>query len=255
MNLTRFAPAEGGELSLGVRPDHAIRLSGLAIAYGGARLFDTLDFTAEGAGVTALLGPSGVGKSTLLRAIAGLTAPTTGTIETGGAISLMAQDDALLPWADAVANVTIGARLRGEKPDTARARKLLAGTGLDPDIGLPGTWSGGMKKRVALARLLYENRPIALLDEPFAALDALTRAHVHALAARLLEGRLALLVTHDPLEALALADRIVVLSGTPARITLDEEPPQRGHAALRDALDPTLRRLHTRILQALEAAQ
>lgn len=239
---------------MGARADLAIRLSGVAIAYGGGRLFDALDFTAEGAGLTAILGPSGVGKSTLLRTVAGLMSPVAGSAETGGATAMMAQDDALLPWAGAIANVTIGARLRGERPDTARARKLLAATGLDPSIGLPATWSGGMKKRVALARLLYEDRPIALLDEPFAALDALTRAHIHALAALLLEGRLALLVTHDPLEALALADRIVVLSGTPARITLDEEPPQRGHAALRDALDPALRRLHARILQALEAA-
>lgn len=239
---------------MGARAESAIHVSGLAISYGGAKLFDALDFAATGAGITAILGASGVGKSTLLRVIAGLAAPDAGIATTGGAVSLMAQDDALLPWADAIANVVIGSRLRGERPDTARARKLLTAAGLDSVPGLPATWSGGMRKRVALARLLYEDRPIALLDEPFAALDALTRASIHALAARLLEGRLALLVTHDPLEAIALADRIVVLAGGPARITLDEEPPQRPHAGRRDPLDPALRRLHARILTALEAA-
>ena len=231
-----------------------IRLSGLTLAYDGAPLFDGLDFAASGAGLTALLGASGVGKSTLLRAIAGLVPPASGTAHISGAASLMAQDDALLPWADAIANVTIGDRLRGQRPDLARARTLLKSVGLGDIAGRPDTWSGGMKKRVALARLLYEDRPVALLDEPFAALDALTRDTIHALAARLLEGRLALLVTHDPLEAIALADRIIVLAGTPARITLDEEPPTRPPAARRDPLDPALRRLHARILSSLGAA-
>lgn len=231
-----------------------MRLSGVGVRYRGAALFDGFDFAATGAGLTAVLGASGVGKSTLLRIAAGLAAPQTGRAETDAPVSLMAQDDALLPWADAAGNVAIGARLRGEAVDLARARKLLAAVGLAGLTGLPATWSGGMRKRVALARLLYEDRPIALLDEPFSALDALTRAGVHALAARLLEGRLALLVTHDPLEALALGDRIVVLAGAPARIALDETPPTRQHGALRDALDPALRRLHARILAALEPA-
>ncbi len=231
-----------------------IRLSELTLAYDGAALFDALNFTASGAGLTAVLGASGVGKSSLLRILAGLATPASGAAETTGAVSLMAQDDALLPWADATANITIGDRLRGQRPDAARARALLKATGLDALAGLPATWSGGMRKRVALARLLYEDRPIALLDEPFAALDALTRDTIHVLAARLLEGRLAILVTHDPLEALALADRIVVLAGSPARIALDEEPPTRPHAARRDPFDPALRRLHARILSALGAA-
>lgn len=231
----------------------SIRLSGVRIAYDGAALFEGFDFEASGAGLTALLGASGVGKSTLLRAVAGLVRPEGGAIATDSSVSLMAQDDALLPWADALANVTIGARLRGEQADRTRARALLKAVGL-PDIsGRPDSWSGGMKKRVALARLLYEDRPIALLDEPFAALDALTRHGVHSLAARLLEGRLTVLVTHDPLEAMALADRIVVLTGSPARVALDEEPPQRPHGATRDALDPALRRLHAHILAALQA--
>lgn len=239
---------------MGTHAPPAIRLSGLSLAYDGVLLFRDLDFETAGPGITVLLGPSGVGKSSLLRAIAGLTPTGSGTALVQGGISLMAQDDALLPWAGAAANVTIGARLRGERADPARAAALLKSVGLPAIEGPPDTWSGGMKKRVALARLLYEDRPIALLDEPFAALDALTRASIHALAARLLEGRTALLVTHDPLEALALADRIVVLSGSPARIALDETPPQRPYAALRDALDPAYRRLHARILAALEAA-
>lgn len=239
---------------MGAHAAPVIRLSALAIAYGGAPLFDALDLTVSGSGLTALLGPSGAGKSTLLRAIAGLVPADRGGVTVEGQVSLMAQDDALLPWADAAANVTVGSKLRGERTDTARARQLLKAVGLADIQGLPATWSGGMRKRVALARLLYEDRPVALLDEPFAALDALTRSGIHALAARLLEGRLAILVTHDPLEALALAARIVVLAGRPARLALDEAPPLRPHGLPRDALDPGLRRLHARILAALEGA-
>lgn len=237
---------------MGASAAGSIRLSGLSIAFGGAPLFDALDFHAGGPGLTAMLGASGVGKSTLLRIVAGLGRPAAGSVVTEGAVSLMAQDDALLPWADATANVTIGARLRGERPDPARARTLLEAVGLPGLAGRPDEWSGGMRKRVALARLLCEDRPIALLDEPFAALDALTRAQIHALTARLLGGRLGLLVTHDPLEALGLADRIVVLAGAPARIALDVTPPARPRGALRDALDPALRDLHARTLGALE---
>ena len=171
---------------------------------------------------TCLLGRSGVGKSTILRLILGL--------ETGGAfqgtyaatdggsleerISYMAQSDLLLPWLSVLENVCIGARLRGEDPDFRRANALLGHVGLTEYADKkPSTLSGGMRQRAALARTLFEDRPIVFLDEPFSALDAGTRADMQELAAAVLAGRTVLLVTHDPAEAARLADQITVMSG------------------------------------------
>src|SRR5690606_20731218 len=115
--------------------------------------------------------------------------------------------DQLLPWASALANVTIGARLRGARPDLDRARALLDAVGLLPLAGRrPDTLSTGQRQRVALARTLYEDRPIVVLDEPFSALDPVTRHAMQDLAAGLLAGRSVLMITHDPQEAMRLAD-------------------------------------------------
>ncbi|MEP3329588.1 ABC transporter ATP-binding protein [Sedimentitalea sp.] len=170
---------------------------------------------------TCLLGKSGVGKSTILRLILGLETggEFTGTFEAtdhaalDGRISYMAQSDLLLPWLSVLENVSIGARLRGEAPDTELASRLLERVGLSKHAAQkPSTLSGGMRQRAALARTLFEDRPIAFLDEPFSALDAGTRADMQELAAELLKGRTVLLVTHDPAEAARLADQITVMS-------------------------------------------
>ena len=129
----------------------------------------------------------------------------------------MQQADLLLPWASVIANVTIGARLRGERPDMARAAELIREVGL---AGLehrrPSELSGGQRQRVALARTLAEDRPVVLLDEPFSALDPRTRRQMQDLALRLLAGRTVVLVTHDPIEAARLGDEIVVMTATDA---------------------------------------
>ena len=231
-----------------------IDISGLGLSYDGTALFDGFDLTVEPGELLCLLGPSGAGKSTLLRAVAGLGRAERGGVRFDGGcgVALMTQDDALLPWAKAIDNVVLGARLRGDRPDVQRAAALLRAAGVDAAAGRPATLSGGMRKRVALARLLYEDRPVALLDEPFSALDAITRRSVQALTRRLLAGRTAMLVTHDPFEALAMADRIVVLAGSPVRIALDAAPPRSG--ALRDPADPALRPLYLAVLAALEGA-
>jgi len=170
---------------------------------------------------TCLLGRSGVGKSTILRLILGL--------ETGGAfnghitatdnaplvdrIGYMAQSDLLLPWASVLDNVVIGAKLRGDAPDMDAARALVDRVGLAAHVDRkPATLSGGMRQRVALARTLFEDRPIVLLDEPFSALDAGTRADMQDLAAELLQDRTVLLVTHDPAEAARLGHQIIVMT-------------------------------------------
>ncbi|MBS1302249.1 ATP-binding cassette domain-containing protein [Loktanella sp. SALINAS62] len=169
---------------------------------------------------SCLLGPSGVGKSTIARLVAGLpgTQHLRGRLQTGdgvpltGRVALLAQSGQLMPWADAVQNVTIGARLRGARPDRSRARALLEQVGL---AGLahrrPSELSGGQRQRVALARVLIEDAPVVVLDEPFSALDTATRLAMQDLAAKLLKGRTVILITHDPLEALRLSDRAWLL--------------------------------------------
>ena len=220
----------------------SVTLAGARLTYGDARLFDGLDLTLEAARFTCLLGPTGVGKSSLLRLIAGL-APTASfqslTCSDGGTphgrIAYMAQQDALLPWLSVLDNVLLGARLRGEAADRERARALLSEVELEHAEALrPAALSGGMRQRAALARTLMEDRPLVLMDEPFSAVDALTRLRLQDLAARLLRGRTVLLVTHDPLEALRLGDCIMVLAGAPARLhnaALPDTPPPRAPTA------------------------
>jgi putative hydroxymethylpyrimidine transport system ATP-binding protein len=230
-----------------------------SIGYAGAALFRDLDFTLAGGQWTCLLGQSGVGKSTLLRLIAGLLRPERGTIRCSdgrplaGRLAWMGQRDDLLPWLSARDNVVLGARLRGEAPDLAGADQLLERVGLGRQRDqLPATLSGGERQRAALARTLMEDRPVVLMDEPFSALDAITRARLQSLAAALLAGRTVLLVTHDPLEALRLGHRVHVMAGQPARIEAPIEPPGEPP---RDLHDPDLMRLQGDLLARLADAQ
>ncbi len=198
----------------------AIRFTGSA-AHAGAPLFDAFDLTLKAGRWTCLLGVSGVGKTTILRMIAGLE---TGAVLDGvitpedsaplaGRVAYMAQSALLLPWATVRENVSLGARLRGEALDQDRVAALIAEVGLDAHADKkPNALSGGQKQRVALARTLMEDRAVILLDEPFSALDARTRAEMQELAYRLLDGRTVLLVTHEPGEAARLADTIVVMT-------------------------------------------
>ncbi|MFN3525680.1 MAG: ATP-binding cassette domain-containing protein [Paracoccus sp. (in: a-proteobacteria)] len=188
---------------------------------GDAPLARGLDIACATGGWTCLMGASGVGKSTLGRIVARLPVAARldgAALVPAGRVTLMGQDDQLLPWASALANVTIGARLRGEAPDTARARALLAGLGL---AGLedrrPAALSGGQRQRVALARTLIEDCPVVVLDEPFSALDAATRAAMQDLAAVMLAGRTVILITHDPLEAARLGDRAYLIAPSGSR--------------------------------------
>ncbi len=229
------------------------------LVYAGRLLFDGLDVALAGGQWTCLLGPTGVGKTSLLRLLAGL-APVDGSTvvacgdggPVAGRAAYMAQQDLLLPWLTVIENVVLGSRLRGARPERERGLALLARVGLADRTGdYPASLSGGMRQRVALARTLMEDRPIVLMDEPFSALDAITRLRLQSLAAELLRGRTVLLVTHDPLEALRLGDRIHVMAGQPAR--LDEALVPTG-AAPRDPTDPALLALQAELLARLSAA-
>lgn len=200
----------------------------------GVRLFGPVDLTLPSGQWTCVLGRSGVGKSTLLRLIAGLVpagefdgevAPSDGTALVNS-FSVMAQSDLLLPWLSVLENTVIGARLRGQHPDLERAEKMLTRVGLAGHLyKKPKALSGGMRQRTALARTLVENRPIVLLDEPFSALDASTRADMQELAAEVLAEKTVLLVTHDPAEAVRLGHQIIVLTPDAAQTWATPDTP------------------------------
>ncbi|MSW84563.1 MAG: ATP-binding cassette domain-containing protein [Actinobacteria bacterium] len=179
-------------------------------------------FSAAPGEVVALVGPSGCGKSTLLELVCGLRLPTGGAVAADPAV-LMPQRDLLLPWLDALGNAALALRLHGDGRDSARAaaaplfeRFGLAGF----ETARPAELSGGMRQRVAFLRTLLSGKPVLCLDEPFAALDAITRDEMRRWLADTLaqEPRTVLLVTHDVEEAAVLADRIVVLTPRPARV-------------------------------------
>jgi putative hydroxymethylpyrimidine transport system ATP-binding protein len=148
-----------------------VTVENLALRYAGASVFENLSLQVAPGQFVVLLGPSGVGKSSLLRVIAGLEMPAAGSVRAtdgeklAGRVAYMGQQDLLFPWARVLDNVMLGSRLRGEISDQARARDLLARVGLEGREGaLPAELSGGMRQRAALARTLYERRPIVLMD-------------------------------------------------------------------------------------------
>jgi len=181
--------------------------------------------------LVAIVGPSGCGKSTLLRVLAGLTVPTRGTASVGGVVAnghpglvaFQPQRDLLLPWRRVLGNATLGAEVAGVPPEVARreATARFARFGLDGFArAWPSSLSGGMRQRVALLRTFLVPRPVLLLDEPFGALDAITRRTMQDWLQEvwMADGRTVLLVTHDVEEALLLADRVIVMSARPGRI-------------------------------------
>lgn len=192
-----------------------IELRQVNLAFEEKRILTELSFALPEGQVTCLLGPSGCGKTTLLRVMGGLLAPNSGTVEglAGLRTSFIFQEDRLLPWASALGNLT--AVNIGE----AEAAKALADVLLSEDLHtMPAELSGGMRRRVAIARALAYGGDCFFLDEPLRGLDPATAAPVLEAMRRALTGRTALLITHSPEEALALADVIVRVQGPPVRV-------------------------------------
>jgi NitT/TauT family transport system ATP-binding protein len=183
---------------------------------------EALDLRAATGEVVAVVGPSGCGKTTMLELICGLLAPDRGTVNSAPA-ALMPQRDLLLPWRSALDNAALARRLAGRSRAAARAdtAPLFAQLGLAGfEDARPHELSGGMRQRVAFLRTLMAGKPVLCLDEPFGALDAITRQEMQGWLDRVLarEPRTVVLVTHDVEEAVLLADRVAVLSPRPGRV-------------------------------------
>jgi NitT/TauT family transport system ATP-binding protein len=239
---------------------------GLSHAYGELRSLESLDVEAAAGEVVALVGPSGCGKSTLLEIACGLREPSAGTIAVEGATdaagrlshcAYMPQRDLLLPWFSALDNAALALRNRGVGRGDARrqAGALFDRFGLAGfEAARPRELSGGMRQRVAFLRTLVAGKPVLALDEPFASLDAISRAEMQEWLAGALraEARTVLLVSHDLEEALYLADRTLVLSARPGRVVAELRAPDP-RAADRDGAvtDPVFVATREAALRAL----
>lgn len=245
----------------------AIYVKNATLTYNNQNVFKDLTFDLRAGKWTGLIGPSGTGKSSLLRMIAGLNpinAKFSGKITATNHIALsqqiayMAQTDLLLPWLTVLGNSMLGHKLRVQSRDAYhqalnKAKKILSDVGLAAAIDLyPHQLSGGMRQRVALVRTLMQEKPIVLMDEPFSALDTITRYKLHELAAKLLQNKTILFITHDPMESLRLSHVVYLLQGEPAKIAqvanLEKSIP-------RPFSDPALMKLQASLLQKLSDGQ
>ncbi len=255
-----------------------VSVSGVAHSFGELRAIERIDLEVAPGEVIGIVGPSGCGKTTLLELVAGLRPPDAGGITIGGRAdagerlercAYMPQRDLLLPWLSAVDNAALALRISGVPRAAARARagEHFERLGLDGfESSRPNELSGGMRQRVAFLRTLMAGRPVLLLDEPFASLDAITRAEMQEWLAAVLgptsRGSSAsrpgpprhtvLLVTHDVEEALYLSDRVLVLTSRPAgvadRIEIDApRAPDRATAVT----SPEFTELKQRALRSL----
>lgn len=246
-----------------------ILIEALGHSFGELRAIDRIDLEAKPGEVIGIVGPSGCGKTTLLELVTGLRPVATGTIAVGGRTeaserlercAYMPQRDLLLPWLSALDNAALALRIAGVPRQEARARACdhferlgLAGF----EGSRPDELSGGMRQRVAFLRTLMAGRPVLLLDEPFASLDAITRAEMQSWLAGVLgpDKHTVVLVTHDVEEALYLSDRVLVLSARPARVAdrIEIEAPRAADRAAA-VTSPGFTGLRERALRSLAEA-
>ena len=216
----------------------AVTLAGVSKVYGrggsAVPALDQVSLTTQPGEFTCLIGASGCGKSTLLSLVAGLDTPTSGDITVHGRVALMFQEPGLFPWLTAGANVELALRARRvpRAERKARTAELLDTVRLGGFGGKrPHELSGGMRQRVALARALAQNADVLLMDEPFGALDAMTRDLLHDELERICTERTltVLFVTHNVREAARLGDRVILLSSRPGRVIDEYTLPRAGH--------------------------
>jgi ABC-type nitrate/sulfonate/bicarbonate transport system ATPase subunit len=270
---TKMTPTEARDFTAGspstVSPsaaNAAVSIRDLGHSYGELTTIDRLDLELPAHGVLGLVGPSGCGKSTLLELIAGLQEPSRGAVEVGGGTgaaerlaqcAFMPQRDLLLPWLAAIDNAALALRNRGVRRGEARRQsgELFERFGLAGfERARPGELSGGMRQRVAFLRTLIAGKPVLALDEPFASLDAITRAEMQQWLAGALSSdpRTAVLVSHDIEEALYLCDSVVVLSARPTRtITRLSAPTPRAADRDETVTDPAFVTVREHAMQAL----
>lgn len=240
----------------------AVQIKNLTLSFAGKPLFIDFDFSIKKGCWTALLGRSGVGKSTLLRAIAGLEQDTIkqGTISVLSSsseqqrVAFMAQNDGLLPWLSVLDNVQLQQHLQGTKDAKSRskAQELLRSVQmLAHQDKACYQLSGGQRQRVALARTLMQAADIVLIDEPFSALDAVTRLQLQQLAQHLLADKTVVLVTHDPQEALQLCDQIFILQTQIDRVVATPVMTPSTHSPT----DQRFWQYHQQLLQQLQQGE
>jgi len=238
---------------------------GYAVAGGRVAVLDDVTLRVAPGEFVALVGPSGCGKSTLLRILAGLVRPEGGAAEVDGRppapglAAFMPQRDALLPWRRALGNAVLSTAVAGGDIGAARARaaELFAPFGLSGfEDAWPSQLSGGMRQRLALLRTFLSPAATLLLDEPFGALDAITRRRFQTWleGVWLADGRTVILVTHDVEEALLLGDRVVVLSPRPGRVVADLRDPSPRPRPPGLVTSPAFVARRARLLAALEDA-
>jgi ABC-type nitrate/sulfonate/bicarbonate transport system ATPase subunit len=246
----------------------SISLRGLKHRFGDRLVLDSLSFDVESGTFVSVVGPSGCGKSTVLKVLAGLVIPEAGSVVVEGESAIgivgrtayMPQQDNLLPWKRVIDNATLGAVIGGKPKNqsVAVARALLNRFGLAGyERAWPSQLSGGMRQRLALLRTFLVGRDVLLLDEPFSALDAITRRDLRRWfeSVWIADHRTALLITHDVDEALLLSDRVVVFSERPARVldNVDVDLPRPRTTDLEQHPDFIAARV--RVFASLEGAQ
>ena len=226
------------------------------VQYDNACVLQGVNLTLKAGEWVCLLGKSGVGKSSLLSLLLN-HAPSVGCSDNAplkNRMAWMAQHDSLLPWKSVFDNVALGSILRRQTIDHHHIDNRLSQVGLQGyATALPQTLSGGQRQRVALARTLSENTPVVIMDEPFSALDAITRYKLQNMAHDLLLHKTVLMVTHDPIEAVRLADRILILQtgGDITEIKIPKKRTRKGQPCIRDIQDKNCAPIHDHILQAL----
>lgn len=255
------------------QPDHGIRIAAVSKTFAIGRhesvtALSNIDLIVDKGEFVALFGPSGCGKSTLLRLISGLDQPTSGTVLIEGTspdrlisehrLAFAFQEHALLPWATVAENIALPFRLARMRVDKARVEQLIDMVGLSGFVNArPKQLSGGMRQRVAIARSLALNPDVLLLDEPFGALDEITRRKLNFELARIWAetGVTTVMVTHSVDEAVLLADRVVVMGTNPGHISDDIEITLPRPRSTETFDLPEFHQLTTRLIQLLDARE